>query len=114
MGSYKMSVNPSKKEMQLEIEGNFTPEQATKFIKDYQTKTNAIKANEYVLRLDCRTMNVVTPELVPALEECCKLYKSTSFKDVVFEIGQQNSAVVKMQLARITRTAGLQAQIVAQ
>lgn len=113
MGSYKMNVNPIKKEMLLNIEGNFTPEQAANFMKDYKTKTASIKASDYVLRLDCRTMNVVTPQLVPALEQCCQLYKSTTFKNVVFEIAPTNSSTVKMQLNRIARSAGLQAEIVA-
>ena len=113
MGSYKMNVNAVKKEMNLMVEGNFSPEQAAQFIKDYQQHTKRIKASDYVLRLDCTGMNVVTPELQPALEECCRLYKSSEFKNVVFEIAPKSASIVRIQLNRILRTTQLKADIVA-
>ncbi|MGE7922620.1 hypothetical protein ACQKND_05490 [Viridibacillus arvi] len=104
-GSYKMSVNNLKKELDMQIVGNFTPEQADRFIKDYNRTVASINCSDYILRLDCKDLAVVTPELVPALEDCYNLYKQSEFNKVIFEIN--NSVVVKMQLSRITRKVGL-------
>lgn len=104
-GSYKISVNNIKKELEMQIVGNFTPEQADRFIKDYNRNVSSINCSDFILRLDCKDLSVVTPELVPALEDCYNLYKQSGFKKVVFEVN--NSVVVKMQLSRITRKVGL-------
>lgn len=104
-GTYTMNLNSTKKEMNITIVGNFSPEQAEKFIGDYNIKVNSISASEYILRLDCTSLNVVTPDLVPALESCYKLYKSSGFNKVVFEISKK--PIVKMQLNRIARQVGL-------
>lgn len=104
-GSYSMNVNRGNKEMNIEIVGNFTPEQAQQFINDYNSNVNSINASEFNLVLDCKELNIVTQELIPALQECYKLYKSSGFHKVIFEIG--NAPIVKMQLNRIAREVGL-------
>ena len=103
-GSYTMSVNRAKKEMNIKIIGNFTPEQAQKFITEYNNNVKTIDASEYVLRLDCLELGVVTQDLIPALKDCYLLYKSSGFKTVVFEVV---SSIVKMQLNRIAREVQL-------
>ncbi|MBP1915118.1 hypothetical protein [Lederbergia galactosidilytica] len=100
-----MNLNLEKKEMNIEIVGNFTPEQAQQFIQDYNNNVNSIHASDFNLVLDCRDLNVVTKELIPALQDCYKLYQSTGFNKVIFEIG--TSSIVKMQLNRIAREVGL-------
>ncbi|ETT85350.1 hypothetical protein BK130_16555 [Viridibacillus sp. FSL H8-0123] len=72
---------------------------------DYNRNVASINCSNYILRLDCKDLAVVTPELVPALEDCYNLYKQSEFKKVVFEIN--NSVVVKKQLSRNTCKVGL-------
>lgn len=104
-GSYTMNINQAKKELQIVIVGNFTPEQAQQFVADYNKKVNSIPASEFTLRLDCTDLGVVTPELIPSLEYCYDMYKQSGFKKIIFEIA--NSTIVKMQLNRIARKVGL-------
>lgn len=109
-GHYTMSINPVKKEMLIVIVGNFTTEQAQQFVKDYNSKVSTIKANDYVLHLDGKDLNVVTPDLVASLEACYALYKNSGFKKVIIEI--RKTAILKMQLSRIARKVGLDAEII--
>ena len=104
-GSYTMKVDSAKKEMHIAIIGNFTPEQAQQFINDYNRNVASITASDFHLVLDCTDLNVVTKELIPALQDCYKLYKSSGFNKVIFRIG--NSPIVKMQLNRIAGEVGL-------
>lgn len=109
-GHYTMGINSVKKEMNITIVGNFTTEQAQQFVKDYNSKVASIKASEYILRLDCKDLNVVTPDLVESLEACYALYKTSGFKEVIFEISK--TAILKMQLARIARKVNLDAKFI--
>lgn len=64
-----------------------------------------IKADEFTLKFDCRDLEVVTQEMVPSLMNCLQMYKETGFKKV--EVGIKKSPVIKMQLSRLGRNAGL-------
>lgn len=105
-----MKLDSAKKELQITIVGNFTPEQAQQYINDYNSHVKSINPSDYTLRLDCTDLNVVTPELIPSLEACYNLYKSSNFNKVIFEISK--NAIVKMQLSRIAKKIGLDADIV--
>ncbi len=109
-GDYSMSVDSIKKEMKIKVVGNFTPQQAEQFINDYNKHIASINAALYVLRLDCTDINVVTPELIPALEACYQLYKISGFKEIICEV--RNAAVIKMQLYRISRKVGLEVKVI--
>lgn len=109
-GSYTMSVNRAKKELNITIVGNFSNEQALQYINDYNSKVKSINPTEYTLRLDCTDLNVVTSELVEPLEACYALYKSSNFSKVIFEISK--IATVKMQLQRMARKVGLTVQLI--
>jgi len=109
-GHYTMGINLAKKEMNITIIGNFSNEQAQQFISDYNAKVKTINASEYILRIDCKDLNVVTPDLVESLEACYALYKSSNFKQVIFEISK--AAIIKMQLSRIARKVGLNAEFI--
>lgn len=105
-GTYEILVKRLDKEVTILLEGNFTEEQAGEFISEYSKVVSRIKADDYVLRIDCRDLKLVTPELQPALEACYKLYQDSGFKSVVFEISK--IAILKSQLSRIARKVGLQ------
>ncbi|RDW16186.1 hypothetical protein [Oceanobacillus chungangensis] len=104
-GSYTMKVNQGNKTIDMTVSGSFTPEKAEEFVADYKRIVAGVKANEYTLKFDCRDLNVVTQEMIPPLEFCMKLYKESGFEKV--EVGIKKSAIIKMQLNRIARSAGL-------
>ncbi|WP_332650966.1 hypothetical protein [Lysinibacillus sp. 54212] len=101
-GKYTMVVNSSKKSVDMMVSGSFTPEQANKFIADYNSKLSGIKADEFVLNFDCRDLNLVTQDMIPSLEACFQLYSKTGFNKVVIGI-PKNSPILKMQLGRLGR-----------
>lgn len=104
-GSYNINVNQAKKSFDMVITGNFTPELTQKFVNEYQTKVSSIQPGDFILKLDCTDLKLVTPEMIPDLEACYKMYESSGFHKVVFEI--KNSAILKMQLNRIAKSSGL-------
>ena len=104
-GSFTITVNRIKKSVDMVIRGTFTPEKAQEFVADYQKKVSGVNASEYTLRLDCLDLNVVTQAMIPDLENCYRLYHSSGFNKVVFEI--KKNPIIKMQLSRIARTTGL-------
>lgn len=104
-GLYEMDLNKSKKELQVLLEGNFTADQANEFIGDYMKQVDSITASDYVLRIDCKDLKLITPELQPSLEACYDLYNKSGFQKVIFEISK--APLIKMQLGRIARKVGL-------
>ncbi|MFJ7933244.1 hypothetical protein [Sporosarcina sp. NPDC096371] len=104
-GSYTMNVSIATKTIDVRIVGRFSQAKAEAFIKDYQSKVGSIKADEFTLKLDCGDMDIVTPEMIPALESCFQMYKASGFKKV--EFGIKKNPVIKMQMARLGRGAGM-------
>ncbi|MEH7237974.1 hypothetical protein [Bacillus sp. JJ1562] len=104
-GTYTMNVNHDKKTVDMTVSGTFTPEKAQQFINDYQSKISSINASEFILEFDCRDLDVVTQEMIPNLENCLTLYKSSGFKKV--EVGIRNKPIISMQLKRLARNVGL-------
>ncbi|PLS19286.1 hypothetical protein CVD28_02415 [Bacillus sp. M6-12] len=105
VGTYTMNVNRVGKTIDMTVSGTFTPEKAQAFIKDYQAKVGSIKADEFVLKFDCRDLEIVTQEMIPNLENCFKMYMASGFKKV--EVGIQKKPIIKMQLSRLARNVGL-------
>jgi len=105
LGGYFIDVKPATKTIEMKVEGTFTPQQAEQFHKDYEKQTTSVAANEYTLNVDCKTMKVIDQSMTPALTHSFELYKSTGFKKVCFLI--EKKGILKMQLDRIARTAGL-------
>lgn len=104
-GSYIININQAQKTIDMSVKGSFTPQQAQDFHRDYQSKVGSVNASSYTLKVDCKDMNVITQEVLPALEVSFKMYKDSQFDKVQFIIAK--SPVIKMQLNRIARTAGL-------
>ena len=104
-GIYTMNVNVVEKTIDMTVSGTFTPEKAKQFINDYQQKVSSINASEFILEFDCRDLDVVTKEMIPDLENCLTLYKSSGFKKV--EVGIKKSAIISMQLKRLANNVGL-------
>ena len=104
-GEYSIKVNKATKVIEISIIGSFTPEQAKAFHTDYQAKVSSIVAEDFILKVDCTDMNIITQEMLPKLEISFNMYKESGFKEVQFIIKQ--SATIKMQLNRVARNTGL-------
>lgn len=106
MGTFSFAPNSAAKTLNVVVEGTFSPEDAGRFIQDYNTILGGFDPKEYEIILDCRTLNVSSPDTLPMLEQCYILYKETGFKKVTFTIAK--SPVLKMQLSRVARTTKLE------
>lgn len=105
VGSYSMKLNTAKKTVDMVVGGTFTPEQAEAFVKDYQTKLSSVKANEFDLHFNCGDLDVINKEMTESVVACLNLYKATGFSKVI--IGIKKNPILKMQLNRLGRTAGM-------
>lgn len=104
-GFYTIQVNSTQNAVNMEVGGSYTPEKVEQFLKDYHNKIDPIPASQYELHFDCRSLNIVTQDMVPHLQGCLELYKTSGFKKVVVEIVK--NPIIKMQLNRIAKNAGL-------
>lgn len=104
-GSYRIDVNSASKTIDMKVEGSFTPKQAEDFHNDYQKRVASVDASIFKLRVNCENMDVITQDMIPALEVSFKMYKDSQFNSVEFLIHQ--NPIIKMQLKRIARNVGL-------
>lgn len=100
-----IEVNPASKVMKVSVAGKMTMEDSKAFVSEYNTKTNAINPSDFTLEVNCLNMPVVTQDMTEELTNVMGLYKSTGFKQVVFQI--KSNSTLKMQLSRLARNAGL-------
>lgn len=103
-GSYNITLNTTEKKVFLFVSGKAAPEAVQGFFTEYQQTISKIQPAEYELVVDCKEMQVETPEMQEKLSAAFELYKETGFKQVTFEV---SSAIIKMQLNRIARKVGL-------
>lgn len=101
---YSIEVHPETKEVNIAVSGKFQEEDAQDFVQTYQAEVGAIDPKDYYLILDCKSLVVVSPEILPMLEACYKMYKASEFNKVKFIA---SSAVVSMQLKRIAHRTEL-------
>lgn len=102
---YEMKLNPAAKEFFIQVEGSFTEDKANQFITDYKRHISKINPADYKLRLDSKSLHLVTQEMQPSLEGCLELYKQSQFGEVIIELNK--SAVAKMQISRLANNVGL-------
>lgn len=105
MGKFNLSTDSVKKIINIELEGTFSEEDGIKSIQAYQQTINPITPSEYGLQIDCRKLNVTAPDVVPLLEGCFNMFKKDGFAKVNLTL--ENNPILKMQLARLGRKAGL-------
>ncbi|MFD1774768.1 hypothetical protein [Paenibacillus rhizophilus] len=106
MGKFILNTDSAKKVINIELEGTFTEEDGLKSIQAYQETINPITPADYQLDIDCRKLNVTSPDVVPLLEGCFMMFKKDGFERVKLTL--ENNPVLKMQLARLGRKAGLE------
>lgn len=104
-GFYSIQVNSSQRVVNMEVGGSFSPDTVQQFVRDYHRNVDSIPASQYELRFNCRNLDLVKQDMIPDLENCFNLYKSSGFKKVVVEI--QKSPIIKMQLNRVAKGTGL-------
>lgn len=105
MAKTTIQVNSVKKVVNMTVAGRMTMSDAELFIKEYQVKIGPLNGPDFELEVDATDMQVLTPEMTENLTEVMKMYKKTGFKKVTVIITQ--TPVLKMQLSRIARNAGL-------
>ncbi|WP_229696076.1 hypothetical protein [Paenibacillus albidus] len=105
MGKFVLKTDTAKKVINIELDGTFSEEDGVKSIQAYQQTINPINPADYELQIDCRKLNVTAPDVVPLLEGCFVMFKSDGFVRVNLTL--ENNPILKMQLARLGRKAGL-------
>ncbi|MEC0181528.1 hypothetical protein P4H61_08440 [Paenibacillus peoriae] len=104
--SYNIEVNQAMKTVHMAVNGVFSQEEYESFVRDYVAKTSSIQASVFTLTVDCTQMELLGPEEVEKLKGSFVRYKETGFAKVVFHISLQQT-IIKMQLGRVAREAGL-------
>lgn len=102
---YEIKVIPNEKKINMVIRGSFTKEDVGHFVNDYNQSLEPIHTSDFVLNVDCTTMNIITQDMIPDLENSFHLYRQANFKKINFII--VNSPVIKMQLSRVAKHAQL-------
>ena len=103
--TYKITKNVLAKKIEIMAGEKVTVEEAERFAAEFQRTAASVDAASFELHVDCTSMKVVNPTLGEKLTGAMQMYRQAGFKKVVFLI--QNDPVLKMQLSRIARTAGL-------
>ncbi|MBY3623142.1 hypothetical protein HGO21_26915 [Acinetobacter sp. CUI P1] len=106
MGNFNFTSNAAAQKLNVQVEGSMSTEDAGRFIQEYNQIVSTFNPAQYEIILDCKTLNVSSPDTLPMLEQCYILYKESGFKKVTFIIAK--SPVLKMQLSRVARSTKLE------
>ena len=105
MSKTTISVDSVNKVVNMTVAGQMTMEDANLFLEDYKNKITPLDGEKYALVVDCTEMNILTQDMTDSLTGGMQLYKETGFYKVTYTI--KGNAVLKMQLSRIAKNAGL-------
>lgn len=103
---YSIQTNQAAKKVEMKVSGTFTPQDYQNFVRDYAKMASSIDAKTFTLEVDCRDMDLLATEEVEKLKGSFASYKETGFQKVIFIISTSQT-IIKMQLARVAREAGL-------
>lgn len=103
--TFKINKNALAKKIDVSVGDKMTVAEAERFANEFQRTVAGIDASSFELHVDCTSMKVLTPELSEKLTGAMQLYRQAGFKKVIFLT--QNDPILKMQLSRVARTAGL-------
>ncbi|MEG0450105.1 MAG: hypothetical protein RR595_09630 [Lysinibacillus sp.] len=103
--TYKIEKNLAAKKVNICVGDQITLAEAEKFDKEFGSTLSSIDASSFELHIDSTNMKVLTPDLAVKLGGAMGLYKQAGFKKIVIELSQ--STVLKMQVSRLVREAGL-------
>jgi len=105
VSTYKITKNVSVKKVEVTVGDQMSLPEAERFATEFQQTAASVDANNFELHVDCAGMKVLNQEIAGALEGAMELYLQAAFKKVIFVV--QNDPILKMQLSRIARRAGL-------
>lgn len=105
VATYSIRLNRVAKTLNIAVGDKMTLIEAQNFVKEYKQAVSGIDAKLYTLHVDCTNMKVLSPEMTESLSSVMALYKETGFGKIICKI--QNDAILKMQLSRLLRNAGL-------
>ncbi len=105
VSTYKIKKNEALKKIEIYVGEKITLAEVERFTTEFQRTVSSIDATSFDLEIDCTNMKVLTPDLTVNLTEAMGLYKQVGFKKNIFVV--QNDVVLKMQLTRLARNAGL-------
>lgn len=100
-----IQINNLNKVVTFAVAEKITMEEAKLFVSEYKVKMKTINAAEYTLEADCTSMRVLDQDNAANLTDVMKMYKETGFKKIILKISNNN--ILKMQLSRVARNAGL-------
>ncbi|MFT8362179.1 MAG: hypothetical protein ABF586_11495 [Sporolactobacillus sp.] len=103
MGKY--SVLTTGNDISVVCEGTFTMEDAAGYVEEFKKAAAKVNPATSHLVLDGSGLRVSSQEMVGMLTDIIAMYKDLGFEDITINLG--NSAVVKMQIKRLAKEAGL-------
>lgn len=77
---FKIETDKVKKTFTVKVKGFFKENEGIDFLDEYKKNTSAITPSEYSLIVDGTELSISKPEMLPILNGCFNLYKSTGFK----------------------------------
>jgi hypothetical protein len=103
MGKY--SVVTTGNDISVVCEGVFTMEDASGYVEEFKKAAAQVNTATSHLVLDGSGLRVSSQEMVGMLTNIIAMYKDMGFQDITMDLGK--SAVVKMQIRRLAKEAGL-------
>lgn len=110
MGTYNILVQKPKSNLDIKLGGKFVKEDVDNFMLEFNDTLKTINPKEYDISFDVNELQVSPQEMVPLLEDCFKYYKALGFKKIVINVG--DNAILKMQVNRVARSAGIDYEII--
>lgn len=98
---FEITTDQSKKIFIVKVGGFFLPEEGAAFLSQYQDKLKNINPKDYNLIVDGTELKTSKVEMLPVLEKCMELYKSTGFK-AMFGV-RPESPTASMQLEKVCK-----------
>lgn len=102
MGSF--SIKSAQNELDIAFEGLFSPEDAKRFVTEFQKVVQKINPATCHLKLDGTKLSASPNEMQQMLKNVLSMYKQMGFKNVTIAFG--SNAIVKMQVKRLANEIG--------
>lgn len=80
---FKMEVDKVNKKLTVKIGGFFKEDEGVAFMAEYNKNVTSISTASSTLVLDCTDLLTSKQEMLPLLEGCIQLYKSSNFKKTI-------------------------------
>lgn len=105
VATYRIDKNLAGKKLNICVGDQMTMAETESFVKEFRSTISTIDTGKFELHIDGTNMKVLTQEMAERLSVAMGLYHQAGFEKIVIEITQ--STILKMQVSRIMRQAGL-------